>query len=349
MSIGELISMYEQHEIDLHPEFQRFYRWSPLQKSRLIESLLLGIPIPSIFVSQRQDGVWDVIDGLQRLSTIFEYVGILRDQDGNLLPALELQGTRFLPALGGKKWGLADGAPDALGSTNQRLIKRAKIDVKIVLRESDDSSKYELFQRLNTLGSPLSDQEVRNCLLIMAKREVFAWLRNLSGDEHFRHCIAISDRAADEQYDLELVVRFLVLRRLSDPDLRKVVDLGDFLTERIVSLALDPGFKPEHEAAAFQFAFKTLDQNLGEDSFKRHDPARNGFVGGFLISAFEVLALGLGYHYETYRNRDLRKDVVGVAKGLWGNQQFVEGIGSGVRASSRIPVTIPLGRKLFKS
>jgi len=65
MSIGEWISLYENKEIDIHPEFQRFFRWSINQKSNLIESILLGIPIPTIFVSQRKDGVWDVVDGLQ--------------------------------------------------------------------------------------------------------------------------------------------------------------------------------------------------------------------------------------------------------------------------------------------
>jgi len=80
MSIGELMSLYKEGELDIHPEFQRFFRWSIQQKSKLIESILLGIPIPSIFVSQRQDGIWDVVDGLQRLSTIFEFIGLLRDE-----------------------------------------------------------------------------------------------------------------------------------------------------------------------------------------------------------------------------------------------------------------------------
>ena len=73
MSVGELTNLYRDDELDIHPEFQRFFRWTQKQKSRFIESLLLGIPIPSIFVYQRQDGVWDVIDGVQRLSTIFEF------------------------------------------------------------------------------------------------------------------------------------------------------------------------------------------------------------------------------------------------------------------------------------
>src|SRR6266699_3080952 len=73
ISVSEWMSIYEKGELDIHPEFQRFFRWSLRQKSRLIESLLLGIPIPQIFVAQRPDGVWDVVDGLQRLSTIFEF------------------------------------------------------------------------------------------------------------------------------------------------------------------------------------------------------------------------------------------------------------------------------------
>ena len=75
MSIGELINLYDDGELDIHPEFQRIYRWTDEQKSKLIESILLGIPLPSIFVAQRQDGIWDVVDGLQRISTILSFLG----------------------------------------------------------------------------------------------------------------------------------------------------------------------------------------------------------------------------------------------------------------------------------
>ena len=85
VSIGEWISLYEKNELDIHPEFQRFFRWSLEQKSRLVESILLGIPIPQIFVAQRPDGIWDVVDGVQRLSTIYQLAGILRDEKGKVL------------------------------------------------------------------------------------------------------------------------------------------------------------------------------------------------------------------------------------------------------------------------
>jgi uncharacterized protein with ParB-like and HNH nuclease domain len=85
VSIGEWISIYEKDELDIHPEFQRFFRWSNRQKSRLIESILLGLPIPQIFVAQRPDGIWDVVDGLQRLSTIYQFVGILKNEEGKFV------------------------------------------------------------------------------------------------------------------------------------------------------------------------------------------------------------------------------------------------------------------------
>ena len=84
MSIGEIINLYQDGELDIHPEFQRTYRWSITQKSKLIESILLGIPLPSFFVAQRDDGVWDVVDGLQRLSTIFSFLGIYKNEKGEL-------------------------------------------------------------------------------------------------------------------------------------------------------------------------------------------------------------------------------------------------------------------------
>ena len=225
MSIGELINLYRDGELDIHPEFQRFYRWSPEQKSRLIESILLGIPIPSIFVSQRDDGVWDVIDGLQRLSTIFELVGELRDEHGDKRPPLELKRTKYLPSLEGKRW--EDDAPEiGIGDRHKLIIRRSKIDVKIILRESSEATKYELFQRLNTGGSGLSDQELRNAILIMVNPDAYRWISDLAQDENFQACTPLTDQAKSKQFDLELVTRFIVFRRLDESKLRAS---GDFV------------------------------------------------------------------------------------------------------------------------
>lgn len=198
---------------------------------------MLGIPVPSIFVQQREDGVWDVIDGLQRLSTIFQLVGLLKDEDDQLIPSLVLQGTKYLPSLKDKRWESDEENGNYLDRDQQLLIKRSKLDVKIVLRESDEGSKYELFQRLNTGGSPLSDQELRNCLLIMVNRDFYRWLLDLSKDPNFQRCVALTDRNLNEQYDVELIVRFLLFRNSTKSDLKNIGDLGEFLTDNIVDMA----------------------------------------------------------------------------------------------------------------
>ena len=348
MSIGELISLYRDDELDIHPEFQRFYRWSDEQKSRLIESILLGIPIPSIFVSQREDGVWDVIDGLQRLSTILQLAGKLKDDTGQLVTPLELRKTKYLPSLEGKYWE-HDDPSKALGRDNQLIIRRAKIDVKIILRESSESSKYELFQRLNTGGSPLSGQELRNAILTMVNSDAFRWIEGLAKYENFQYCIVLSDKSISEQYDLELATRFVVFRGLEENELAAIGDIGEFLNDKIVSLATSEEFeqRKEVEEEAFRRTFDLLAESLGERSFRRYDSDKVRHLGGFSISAFEPIALGVGYNFDRYVNQEMTKQIEEIGKELWSNEDFLRRSGTGVRASIRIPANIPLGRCLF--
>ena len=350
MSIGELMSLYRDGELDIHPEFQRWFRWTHEQKSRLIESILLGIPLPSIFVSQREDGIWDVIDGLQRLSTIFELTGDLLDSQLQKLNPLVLTQTKYLPSLEGKTWE-DDGTDSGIGLVNQRLIRRAKIDIKIIQRESSESTKFELFQRLNTGGSALSDQEIRNAILVMLNPDVYRWIQDLSQETDFQTCLPISDRDKQLQYDLELATRFIVLRRLPEEGLRSVKDIGEFLTDSIVKFA-QSGFCSEvmeTETAAFRFTFEKLATALGEDSFRKYDFSKQCYSGGFSISAFEPIAMGLGYQFEASVGKSAPElpNIAEVSKELWKDESFTTNSGSGVRASTRIRNNIPLGRERF--
>jgi hypothetical protein len=345
ISVSEWMSIYEKGELDIHPEFQRFFRWSLRQKSRLIESLLLGIPIPQIFVAQRADGVWDVVDGLQRLSTIFEFAGILLDEKKKKLPQLTLEATTYLPGLANRRWEDAKHPDQSLTTAQRLLIKRAKINVSIILKESDEMAKYELFQRLNTGGSMLSDQEVRNSILVMMNQDLYRWLRTLSRDEHFMACVALSERPIDEQYDMELVLRFVVFRRMPPTELKTIGDVGEFLTEKAKALAQDKSFDYKGEEAAFRETFALLASTLEDNSFRRYDKTKQRFAGAFSVSAYEALAIGMGYNPKAASaNPELVEKKV---KTMWADKEFVENSGSGVRASSRIPTIIPYGRTTF--
>ena len=343
MSIGELISLYKDNEIEIHPDFQRFFRWSAHQKSNFIESILLGIPIPSIFVIQRDDGVWDVIDGLQRLSTIYEFVGILpHNQPNNFVT---LQKTRYLPSLQGKKWNDSEDKDNSLIPTQRLLIKRARMEVNIVKKESDKMIQYELFQRLNTGGSIATPQEVRNCILLMLNKDLYNLMRSLADSESFKSCIALSDRLYEEQYDMELVLRFILLFDIDNTSLQQLGgDVSEFLTDRISKMAREPNLDISHIKKAFYLTFDILNNTMGDNSFKRYRSEKDRFLGGFLVSAYEVIALGIGFHY---KNTLLRDKIADKIKRIWSNKTYQKWSISGVNAARGLPYLIPLGREVF--
>lgn len=346
MSIGEWISLYENHEIDIHPDFQRFFRWSAHQKSTFIESILLGIPIPPIFVSQRDDGIWDVIDGLQRLSTIYEFVGIFKpDNQEEDTSFVALQETTYLPSLKGKKWDDPNDKDNSFTQTQRLLIKRAKIAVNIVEKESDEMIKYELFQRLNTGGSIATPQEVRNCILLMLNKDLFNLMRSLADRESFKSCIALSDRLYEEQYDMELVLRFMLLFDKDDESIQKLGgDVSVFLTDRMREMALKKDLDASHIETAFDVTFNILNEAMGDNSFKRYKSENDRFLGGFLLSAYEVVALGIGYNYQ---NALPTAEIPNRIKSIWSNQTYQKWSGAGVNAARRLPYLIPLGREVF--
>ncbi|HEY8326927.1 MAG TPA: DUF262 domain-containing protein [Rhodanobacter sp.] len=347
MSISEWMSMYEKKELDIHPEFQRFYRWSESQKSSLIESILLGIPLPPIFVSQRSDGVWDVVDGLQRLSTIFQFAGILNDELGLPVDPLVLQGTEYLPKLEGVKWGGEQPKGNELPSDLRLLIKRSKISASIILKESDESAKYDLFQRLNTGGSELSPQEVRNCLLVMLNKNMFDWLRDLIVDEYFIESTALSDRPLEEAYDMELALRFIIFSQIDEADVKSIGDVGDFLTKKMRKIATTKNFGLTKNKKLFDKTFKIINGALGESAFKRYNKKKGRHEGGFLLSLYEVVALGVAYNIANNTLVDESK-IAELAQSIWDDPNFTQWASSGVTASRRLPRLLPLGRKLFQ-
>ncbi|MBU1170501.1 MAG: DUF262 domain-containing protein [Proteobacteria bacterium] len=348
MSINEWISLYDNDEIDIHPEFQRYYRWSIEQKTRLIESILLGIPIPPIFVSQRADGVWDVVDGLQRLSTIYEFVGILKDETGKEFPPLVLQKTDYLPSLENIKWDDKYDEGHSLTSDQRLLIKRSKLSTSIILRESDDLTKFELFQRLNTGGSSLTPQEVRNCILVMLNKVFYEWLRELSEFDHFQEVISLSENPLQQQYDVELVLRFVVFSEINIKDLSNLGDVGTFLTNSMVAMAKETNFDFKTYEHSFKKSFELLNSSIGRDAFRKYNTSRNKHIGGFVLSPYEVIAYGLGYNI----NKGLVFDANRVKDkciSIWENPTFLEWSGSGINASRRLPRLVPLGRDIFSS
>jgi Protein of unknown function DUF262 len=345
MSIGEWISLYEGGELNLYPEFQRFFRWSNHQKTSLIESLLLGIPIPPIFVSQDENGVWEVVDGLQRLSTIFEFVGKLKDSSGQIVPPSVLERAKYLPSLEGKKWEDPDDLDNSFTQAQRLLIKRAKIAVTILRKESDEMAKYELFERLNTGGSIVAQQEIRNSMLMSCNQKMYQWMRELSRNEIFRACLALSDRSLEEQYDMELLLRFLVFRTIDLNTLKGMGGISTFLTDKMMQISQEEDYDYEKESEAFRITFEIIASQVGSDAFRRYDTYKDQFVGGFIVSAFDAIALGMGYNYQRLQNSSV--DTKSLVKRIWTDTQYPSWASDG-NSKARLPKLISLGREIFK-
>jgi hypothetical protein len=148
-----------------------------------------------------------------------------------------------------------------------------------------------------------------------------------------------------EQYDMELVLRFIVFRKMAESSLTNVGDLGEFLTDQAKARAQDRAFDYRNEETAFRETFGLLAKTLGDDAFRRYDAEKARFVGGFSVSAFEAVAIGIGYNpvKATARRVQLSDRV----KAMWTAAEFVDNSGSGIRASSRVPKIIPYGRRTF--
>ena len=143
MSFGELINMYTNGELVIDPEFQRLFRWDISQRTRFVESLLLGIPIPSIFVAEDNDGRWEIVDGLQRISTILSFFGLLKDQKKN---GWVLEKGSIVEELDG--FGISD-----IPLKFQLNLKRSSCRVEVIKWDNDYDMRFELFNRFHTGGT----------------------------------------------------------------------------------------------------------------------------------------------------------------------------------------------------
>ena len=347
MSVGEVMNLYRDKELIIDPEFQRYFRWETPQKTRFIESLLLGIPVPPIFVFQTKEGLWELIDGLQRLSTVLEFAGMLRSPEGELMPPTTLEATKLLPGLSGRLWENSnqDLVEDGIGKTQQLQIKRTRLRVEILKMESDPHAKYELFQRINTGGSQLSEQEVRNCTAIMLNREFHLWMLESANNADFLSTVGVTEVATKKQFNVELALRFYAYRNVP---YQNRLDVHEYLDDALIQMATGKIGNLRSEKNVFERTFKLLSESLGTDCFKRWDGEK--FLGMFLLSVFEVMATGVSKNIEKIERLPLdqqKQFIVEKAKSLWSEAIFQRNSGAGVRGTTRLANLLPIAEGLF--
>ncbi|CAH9052212.1 hypothetical protein PSECIP111951_00570 [Pseudoalteromonas holothuriae] len=338
MSIGELINLYRDNEITLDPAFQRLFRWEDDQKTKLIESILIGIPIPEIFVAQKADGTWHVVDGVQRLSTIFQLTGVLRNSEPLMLTLC-----KYIPSFEGRTW-------DELPTSTQREFKKSKIKVNIILTENSDEAQYELFQRLNTGGTELSAQEVRNCLMLMIKPVFYDKVNELKSYPNFLECIKpLKSHYLEKEYHMELILRMWIgfdgNTNFNDYEPISKAVIGDFIDKETIRLMNTDTM--ELFEGVFKRTFDKLRPALAESSFKKFDAQRSDFSGPFNVSVFEMITSGIASNIDDIENVG-NAELVDTIKQLYAEGEVVLGLDRGVKPIKRFKDLTAFAKDFFK-
>ncbi|PJJ06891.1 uncharacterized protein DUF262 [Flavobacterium sp. 1] len=203
-SLRLISDMIDDKDIDLAPDFQRHFVWNNFQKSRLIESILLRIPLPMFYFSEDEEGRITIVDGLQRLTTIKEFME-------NKFPLKNLE---YLTETCEGRYYSDAGRKVGLDSKYSRWFNQTQFSVNVIDPSSPPKVKYDIFRRINTGGKPLNNQEIRNCLASTSLRDTLNAMVNLL---EFKTATdySIKETRMDDQ---EIALRFIMFHRYIEKD-----------------------------------------------------------------------------------------------------------------------------------
>lgn len=326
ITYGELANLYDAEELVIRPEYQRLFRWTPTQKTRFIESILLGFPTPAIFVAEDAQGIWELVDGLQRVSTVLEYMGLLKKEDGSTMPAPELVRAGHKPRLPS----VEDMAFSNLSLQARLSIKRAGCRVEVIKVGSEPTMKYEVFERLNTGGLVMSAQEVRNCIFRATAPGFVDWVESLATYSPFRDNLGLSELQENTMFDRGLVLRYLTMTNAFEEFEH---DVEPFITDFVRQVVeKERELDMNHEGQLFKDAFQLIACALGEDSWRHYRDGRH--KGPFSVYVFETVSTGVAVnlgHVTTLSASQLKDKIIEFKE----RPNFVDNTGAGANIKSK--------------
>lgn len=312
ISFNELADMYDNGELIINPDYQRTFRWDVTKQSRFIESLLMEMPIPPIYVIELDSGVYELIDGLQRISSYLNYIGVLKQIEQPLNPTalsdsdedvfdygdedaaninineFSLSGCDIIESLNELKY-------SNLNAALKIKLKRSYVRMEILRKGINPELKYHMFKRLNTGGEKLEPQELRNCTIRLIDNKFINYINALSSDANFQATIEyISIAKKQKKFAEELVLRFFSFKNDRSNFSH---DVGAFMTSYMEKVSLadskkTPIFNYEEEERCFKSTFGILNRCLGKQIFSANRNNSDNFTG-FNVYFFEAITTGL--------------------------------------------------------
>ena len=370
-SLRQIIDMIEDGDLDLAPDFQRKKVWKSREKSRLIESILLRIPLPAFYFSADPDGRLRVVDGLQRLSTVHDFVKGGEDGKGGFdLRDLEYLGDGIL----GSRFA-------ELETTWARRIQQTQIFVNVIDPQTPQRIKFDIFKRLNTGGTPLNAQEIRHCMSSARSREFlkacaggYGWaapgetmvpfakykaeggvLSKGAYEKANAAAIAFGEATNWKMYDhvrmadREMILRFSAFR-LIGPELDEYgskTAMDAFLTdaaEKIDSKLTDK--KLSELATDLDRAMKNAREVFGDHAFRKW--ALNvDWLNPINRALFESWAVALADYELTDLKPHKAKIVEAARNQMSSNADYINAISSGTGDHARVKLRFQMAREIL--
>ena len=290
LSLEAIANMVKGDAINIKPKYQRRERWNKDKQSALIESFLLNIPVPPIYLAEDEYGSYSVIDGKQRITAIYNFIQ-LKEKLVNLEKFKEIEGLSF------------EQLPSPL---NNALKIRPYIRVITLLKQSDSLLKYEVFNRLNTGGDKLLPQEIRNAsfegnlndlLVELSENNIFRKQFNLETEKERE-----KSKIYKEMLDVEYVLRFFTLRDSWNKfNGNMKIAMDNFMEQNYRSKDLNI----ENFRNTFNQTLSFCETVWGDRAFKRPD-GRNEIIQGI----FDVQTVGLSFYLDKAELILERKDQI---------------------------------------
>lgn len=257
LSFRELIQRYTDNEL-VKPELQRQYVWDRVEASRFIDSLLLGLPVPSIFLAQTPDEKLLIIDGFQRIMTVHDFVSGIFSKDGK--PFSLSRTNKINQRWRGKMF-------SELSDSEQRRVKNTTIHAIIFSQQhptNDDTSLFQVFERINTSGRSLLPQEIRNCV---AQGNFNELLFELNANTSWRQLFGLNEPDS-RMRDIEFILRFFALSSSEfKTDIRDKISLRRFLDLFMKNNAVLSEAKKRQFKKRFTSAIDLVINSYGENAF----------------------------------------------------------------------------------
>ncbi len=270
LSFRELITMYDEGEL-LKPEIQRYYVWDKVEASRFIESLLMGLPVPSIFLAKKENRKL-IVDGYQRIMTVHDFIKGIFSTDNSVFKLSDIEGIN-------EKW--RGKTFEQLSADEQRRIKSTTIHAIIFEQtkpEGTDTSLYQIFERINTGGRTLTPQEIRNCVYQGSFNKL---LIKLNKNNYWRKLYR-QENIDLRMRDIEFILRFFTL---SD---RNVLEKGVAQISLKKELNLYMGSKDSTNEKMlmkrekdFEKVMKFIYENFGDEAFRNFVKNKDGTFKDF--------------------------------------------------------------------